>query len=71
MEPKAGDDFNHLKKEATERKLSKRRSKIQEMMMEKRMNQRIANEVAKVRRIRETRPSGHGFVGRRFLEYRW
>ena len=36
MEPKAGDDFNHLKKEAIERKLSKRRSKIQEMMMEKR-----------------------------------
>ena len=36
MEPKAGDDFKHLKKEAIERKLSKRRSKIQEMMMEKR-----------------------------------
>ena len=36
MEPKAGDDFNQLKKEAIERKLEKRRSKIQEMMMEKR-----------------------------------
>ena len=35
MESKVGDDVHQLKKEAIERKLSKRRSKIQEMMMEK------------------------------------
>ena len=36
MDSKAGDDFKQIKKETIDRKMNKRRSKIKEMMMEKR-----------------------------------